>query len=104
MARPKKVPDFDYDKPAASVIMDNAKFLAQGDNLFSYAEAQGKWVEGKGRKLTPPPVFIMTSKEWDLKQKKEKHLKLKLETYSKSTALSELEKELKAEGLLDDTS
>jgi hypothetical protein len=104
MARPKKIPKFDYDKPVATVHMGNEKYLAQGNDLFSYGEPKGKWVEGKGREYPETPVFIMTKKDWDLQQKKKEHARLKIETFAKSTALSAMEKELKAEGVIEDTS
>jgi hypothetical protein len=63
MARPKKIPKFDYDKPAATAHMGDAKFLVQDKNLFSYGETKGKWIKGKGREYTKTPVFIMTKKK-----------------------------------------
>jgi hypothetical protein len=104
MARAKKVPKFDYDKPAATVHMGDERYLAQGNDLFSYGEAKGRWIEGKGRAYTKTPVFVMTKKDWDLQQKKKEHARLQIETFAKSTALSALEKELKAEGVIEDTS
>lgn len=108
MAKEKKVPQFDPDLPAGTALMGDKKYLVQGkgehSKLFSYAEPGGPWTKEKGRAMHPTPKFVMYKKTYDLAIKKERYAKLQLETFSHSTALSALEKELKAEGVLEDTS
>ena len=108
MARPKRekeVPKFDQKKGWALAQKGNAKFITQGDALFSYAEPKGPFIEElNSRRLEPHPVFIMWSEEWELQEKKKMYDDLKVRTFAISQQLTSLEKELKAEGVLDDTS
>ena len=109
MAKKKGItPQFDYDAQTAMAHMGDRKFLIQGKGpdakLFSYSEAKGSYTEGRGRELIPPPKFMMYKKEFDLQEKKKQYDLLKIETFAKSTQFATLEKELKAEGVIEDTS
>jgi len=98
-------PKFDQKQPWSLAYKGESPFIAQGNALFSYAEPKGAWDnEIKGKPLDPEPKFMMYAEEWDLTEKKEKYDKLRVQAFSVSETLANLEKELKAEGVLDDTS
>jgi len=103
--RPPNIPKFDPSEPWAICRKGDMKFLVQGKALFSHAEQKGAFnYELKMRPFEPEPKFLMWEKDFDLKEKQDQHNSLKLRAYAISQELTTMEKQLRAEGVIDDTS
>ena len=104
--RPKKSePLFDQKKGWALAEEEGMKFITQEGALFSYAEPIGPYIEELGsRPLVPAPKFMMWAKEWELQKRQKQYNDMRVRVFAINQQMNDLEKELKAEGVLDDTS
>jgi len=85
--------------------MDGAKFIAQDDAYFSYAEFSGGYdKELEQRQLEPEPQFIIWKKEYELAQKYRRLGAARLKKSIAEQELIVLTDELKAEGVIIDES
>ena len=94
---------FDQKKPWSTMHSEGVKFIVQDDNYFSYAEANGPYIEEmKQRILSPTPQFIISRKEYEKKQRMDDYKSLRVKATTAMTELEMREQELRKDGLLEE--